>query len=112
MVQLSWLKACSNGTATALQLDETRAIRTEDLLMLWSSKCLALRFRRNASAKTPLESKACVKLNLTPSAYGGEYSAGIFGEITRWILKNGISVPAQGERTLRVAGDCKIGVVE
>lgn len=59
-----------------------------------------------------LESEACVKLNLTTSAYGGEYSADVFGEITSCIFENGVSVPSQGERTLRVTRDCKIRMIE
>jgi hypothetical protein len=66
---------------------------------------------RNYSA-CRLESEACVKLNLTPGACGREYAADILGEIASRILKNGISVPAQSERTLRVTRDRKVWMIE
>jgi hypothetical protein len=59
-----------------------------------------------------LEREACVELNLAASAGGSEYSADIFGEITCWILENGVSVPSEGERTLRVTRNRKIRVIE
>ena len=59
-----------------------------------------------------LEREACVKLNLTPSAYGGEYSADVAGEITRNVFEDGVAVPSQGERTLRVTRDRKILMIE
>src|SRR5262245_23601810 len=59
-----------------------------------------------------LERETRVELNLAPSAYGGEYSADVLGEITCRILENGVSVPSQGERTLRVARHRKIRMVE
>src|SRR6516225_5054548 len=59
-----------------------------------------------------LEGKARVKLNLAPSAYGGEYSADVVGETTRCIREDGISVSSQGKRTLRITWDCKIRMVE
>src|SRR5262249_40193279 len=59
-----------------------------------------------------LEREACVELNLTPGAYGREYSADIFGEITCRVLENGVSVASQGERALGVARDSKIRMVE
>src|SRR5262249_8344557 len=69
------------------------------------------------NAKLPLgggtlESKTRVQLNLTTSADSREYSPDIVGEITRKILKNGVSVSSQCERTLRVAWNCKIGMIE
>jgi hypothetical protein len=51
-------------------------------------------------------------LNLTPGAYGAEYSADVLGEITCCILENGVSVPSQGERALRVARHSKIRMIE
>ena len=68
-------------------------------------------FSETLSARR-LEREACVKLNLTPGAYGVEYSADVFGKIACCIFENGVSVPSQGKRTLRVAGDGKIGVIE
>ena len=59
-----------------------------------------------------LEREACVKLNLTPSADGGEYSADVVGEVTRCILKDGVSVSSHGKRTLRVTRDCKIRMIQ
>jgi len=59
-----------------------------------------------------LEREARVELNLTPSAYGREYSADVFGEITCCILENGVSVPSEGERALRVARHRKIRMIE
>ena len=59
-----------------------------------------------------LEREACVELNLAPSADRGEYSADVVGETTRRIRENGVSVPPQGERTLRVTRDCKIRMIE
>jgi hypothetical protein len=77
MVQLSGLKACSKGTATAFRLDETRAIWTEDLLQL--------------DARFTFQ---CGVFALTPSAYSGEYPADVFFEITRGILEDGLAAPA------------------
>jgi hypothetical protein len=59
-----------------------------------------------------LEREACAKLNLTPSAYGGEYSANVVGEMTRWVREHGVSIPSQRERTLRVTGDGKIRMIK
>ena len=59
-----------------------------------------------------LEREARVQLNLTPSSYGGEYSADVFGEITCGILENGVSVASQAKGTLRVARHCKIRMIE
>ncbi len=59
-----------------------------------------------------LEREARVQLNLTPSSYGGEYSADVFCEITCCILEDRVSIPSQGERTLRVTRDCKIRMIE
>src|SRR5215467_8552298 len=59
-----------------------------------------------------LEREACVELNLTPGAYGGEYPADVFGEIARWILENSVAVTAQGERALGVTGNAKIRMIE
>jgi len=52
------------------------------------------------------------KLNLTTAAYCGEYLPNIVGEVTRSIFENGISVPAQAKRTLRVAGHPEIRMIE
>ena len=59
-----------------------------------------------------LEREARVQLNLTPSSYGGEYSADVFCEITCCILEDRVSIPSQGERALRVAWDCKIRMIK
>src|SRR5215469_16401895 len=59
-----------------------------------------------------LEREVCVKLNLAPSSYGGEYSADVFGKITCCIFENSVSIPSQGERTLRVTRDRKIRMIE
>lgn len=59
-----------------------------------------------------LEREPCVELNLTPSAYGREYSADVFGEVTCGILENGVSVSSQGERTLRITRDAKIRMID
>ena len=72
-------------------------------------------FRACSSEIVPecrLEREACIQLNLTPRAYGGEYSAHVFGELTCRILENGVSVPSQGERTLGVAGNPQIRMIE
>jgi len=62
----------------------------------------------NPTVSNALESEPCVQLNLTPSADRREYSADVIGEIALCILEDGISVPSQGKRTLRVAGDGEI----
>ena len=59
-----------------------------------------------------LEREACVELNLTPTAYRGEYSADVFGEIACRIFEDGVSVPAQRKRALRVTRDREIRMVE
>ena len=59
-----------------------------------------------------LEREARVKLNLARSADGGEYSAGVACEITRNVFENGVSVPSQSERALRVTRDRKIRMIE
>jgi|SRR6516162_4470486 len=59
-----------------------------------------------------LERETRGELNLTTSAYGGEYSADVLGEIACCILENGVSVPSQGERALRVARHSKIRMIE
>ena len=59
-----------------------------------------------------LEREARVQLNLTPSSYGGEYSADVFCEITCCILEDRVSVPSQRKRTLRVARDREIRMIE
>src|SRR5262245_30268054 len=59
-----------------------------------------------------LESEPCGQLNLASGADGGEYSADVAGENARSIFEDGVTVPAQGERTLRVARDCEIRMIE
>lgn len=59
-----------------------------------------------------LECHARVKLNLTTTAYGGEYSSDVVGEVTRCIFENGVSVPSQAERILRVTRYAKIWMIE
>jgi hypothetical protein len=68
--------------------------------------------QRTSQLTSHSESAPCVDLNLTPSAHRGKYSANTVGEITRCIFEDGVSVPAQGKRTLRVARDCKIRMIE
>ena len=61
---------------------------------------------------TTLESEAYVELNLASNVNGGEYSSDVAGETARWIREHGVSVPAKRGRTLRVARDCKIRMIE
>ena len=61
---------------------------------------------------TILEREAYLELNLASNADGGEYSSDVAGETARWIREHGVSVPAKRERTLRVARDCKIRMIE
>src|SRR5215831_16034279 len=68
--------------------------------------------QRTSQVTSHSESEPCVELNLTPSAHRGKYSADVVGEITRCIFEDGVSVPSQGKRTLRVARDCKIRMIE
>ena len=63
-------------------------------------------------ASGALESEPCGQLNLTPSADGGEYSAYVVGEIARCIFEDGVSVPSQRKRTLRVTRDREIRMIE
>jgi hypothetical protein len=51
-------------------------------------------------------------LNLTAAVYGGEYSTDVIGEVTRCIIENGVSVPSQAERILRVTRHSKIWMIE
>jgi hypothetical protein len=59
-----------------------------------------------------LENQPCGQLNLTPGAHGGEYSAGIVGEITRCVSEDGVSVSSQRKRALGITRDCKIRMIE
>src|SRR5215468_4524965 len=59
-----------------------------------------------------LESETCIQLNLTPCGDRRKYSADVTGQVPRHIFEHGVSIPSQGERTLRVAWDCKIGMVD
>ena len=59
-----------------------------------------------------LESKSCVKLNLTSTTYGGKYSSDVIREVTRCIFENCVSVPSQAERTLRVTRHSKIRTIK
>ena len=49
---------------------------------------------------------------LTRSAYGAEYSADVVRETTPCIREDGVSIPSQRERILRVTRDCKIRMIE
>lgn len=64
------------------------------------------------TASSALESEPCAQLNLTTSTDGSEYPADVVGEITRCILEDSVSVPSQGKRSLRVARDCEIWMIE
>jgi hypothetical protein len=59
-----------------------------------------------------LESEPGVHLKLTPSACGVENSADILGELTCCIFEDGVAVPSQSERTLRIAWHGKIRMIE
>ena len=59
-----------------------------------------------------LESEPCVKLKLTTTAYCGEYSADVVSQIACWTREHGISISSQRQGALRVAGDCKIWMIE
>jgi hypothetical protein len=65
-----------------------------------------------SQASAVLETETSIELNLTPGAHRGEYSADVVREIAHWIFENGVSIPSQSERTLRVAWDCKIRMIE
>lgn len=58
------------------------------------------------------ESEPCVELNLTPSAHCGKYSVDVIGEIPPWTREHGISISSQRKGTLRIAGYCKIRMIE
>ena len=58
------------------------------------------------------EREARIELNLASSTDGGKYSADVVGEVTRRIREHGVSIPSQGERTLRITRDGKIGMIE
>ena len=51
-------------------------------------------------------------MNLTATAYVGEYSSDVVGKVTRCIFENGVSVPSQRNRTLRVTRYSKIRMIE
>jgi hypothetical protein len=51
-------------------------------------------------------------LNLAASADGGKYPANVVRKIARHILKDGVSVSSQSERTLRITRDDKIRMVQ
>ena len=59
-----------------------------------------------------LESEPSVKLKLTTTAYCGEYSADVVSQIACWTREHGISISSQRQGALRVAGDCKIWMIE
>jgi hypothetical protein len=59
-----------------------------------------------------LEREPCVKLNLTAAANGAEYSSDVVDEVTRCIFENGVSVPSQRERALRITRHSKIRMIE
>ena len=63
-------------------------------------------------APSALESQSCGQLDLTPRADRAEYSACVVGETARSILEDSISVASQGKRTLRVARDREIRMIE
>jgi len=58
------------------------------------------------------ESETCVQLNLTPRRDGSEYSADVAGVITRYVFEDGVPIPSQSERTLRVAWHGKVWTIE
>src|SRR5215471_17384610 len=60
----------------------------------------------------PLKTESCSQLNLTAGADGRKYPADVIGELPCCILENGVSVPSEGKRTLRVARDRKIRMIE
>ena len=59
-----------------------------------------------------LESETRIELNLTPAADSSKYSSHVVCKIASNILEDGVSIPSQGERTLRVTRDCKIRVIQ
>ena len=60
----------------------------------------------------PSERKPAGQLNLAPGADGGQNLASVIGEITRRILEHGVPVTSQGKRTLCIARNTKIRMVE
>ena len=58
------------------------------------------------------ERKPAGQLNLAPGAGGGQDLACVIGEITRRIFEDGIPVTPKGKRTLCVARNAKIRMVE
>ena len=60
----------------------------------------------------PLKGESCVQLDLAGSADSGKYPAGVISKIARRILKNGVAIPAESERTLRITWDSKIRMVQ
>ena len=66
----------------------------------------------NCKGVSTLEGKACVELNLAPTADSGEYSADVVGETTGCICEHGLSVSSQRERTLRITRNRKIRMIE
>ena len=60
----------------------------------------------------PSERKPASQLNLAAGAGGGQDLACVSGEITRRIFEDGIPVTSKGKRTLCVARNAEIRMVE
>src|SRR5215467_1822621 len=59
-----------------------------------------------------LEDQSCSDLNLPRTADGGEYPAGIIGKVAGTVLKYDIPVSSLGQRTLCIAWDSEIGMIQ
>src|SRR5258708_1307287 len=64
------------------------------------------------NAPSALEIPPTGQLNLPPRADRAEDSAYVVGKIARSIVEDCISVASQSKRTLRVARDCEIRMIE
>jgi hypothetical protein len=69
-------------------------------------------FRHRDVLKDRSKSETRIQLDLARRADRREYSPDVISEVTRRVFENGISISAQGERTLRVTRDCKIRMIQ
>jgi hypothetical protein len=75
-------------------------------------RALVVQVESPAYPSGTLESETSGQLKLTPRADCAEYSAYVVGEITRCIAEDGVSVPSEAKRALRISRDSKIRMVE
>jgi hypothetical protein len=91
------------------------AERSQDFIMARNQESTSSDPRATVGPTTfqrPSERKPTGQLNLAPGADGGQDLACVIREITRRILEDGVTVTSQGKRTLCVARNTKIRMVE